>query len=234
MFLFQISDYDDPVLDTEAPKLLHQRLEEYSRRTVPGMWKVTDRLNAHAANGPGRETRRTRYRVYGVFLLALGVFALIPGLMEPRMPALIGAGALAIISGILEFCLARKRKPRAVPKACRKEAEELLSGRRAVDWSKIQMKVCFDENSMTVSDGKKQEIVPYDKMTGIFETDHLWLVVYDGEKALLLQKKDLLEGPADEFRLYLLHKILQKTTIGSWEGTVTLESRHKEQTNEKD
>ena len=207
MFLFQISNYDDPALDTETPKLLHQRLEEHSRRTVPWMWKVTDRLNAHAANEPGRETRRTRYRVYGVFLLALGVFALIPGLMEPRMPALIGAGTLAIVSGVLEFCLARKRKPRAVPKACQKEAEELLSGRRAVDWSKTQMKVCFDENGMTASDGKKQEVVPNDKITGIFETDHLWLVVYDGEKALLLQKKDLIEGAAEEFFSYLLHKI---------------------------
>lgn len=108
MFLFQISNYDDPALDTETPKLLHQRLEEHSRRTIPWMWKVTDRLNAHAANGPGRETRWTRYRVYGVFLLALGVFALIPGLMEPRTPALIGAGTLAISSGILEFCLAKK------------------------------------------------------------------------------------------------------------------------------
>lgn len=232
MFLFQISNYDDPALDTEAPELLRQRLEEHSRRTVPWMWRVTDRLNAHAANGPGRETQQTRYRVYGVFLLALGVFALIPGLMEPGTPALIGAGTLAIISGILEFCLARKRN--AVSKACRKEAEELLSGRRAVDWPKIQMEVCFDENSMMASDGKKQEIVPYDKMTGIFETDHLWLVIYDGEKALLLQKKDLLEGAAEEFRLFLIPKILQETTIGSWKGTVTLESRHKEQTNEKD
>lgn len=67
------NNYDDSALDTETPKLLHQRLEEHSRRTVPWMWKVTDRLHAHAANGPGRETRRTRYRVYGVFLLALGV-----------------------------------------------------------------------------------------------------------------------------------------------------------------
>lgn len=207
MFLFQISNYDDPALDTETPKLLHQRLEEHSRRTVPWMWKVTDCLNAHAANGPVRETQRTRYRAYGVFLLALGFFALIPGLMEPRTPALIGAGTLAIVSGILELCLARKRKPCAVPKACRKEAEELLSGRRAVDWSKAQMKVCFDENGMIVSDGKKQEIVLYDKMTSIFETEHLWLLTYDGEKALLLQKKDLLEGVAEDFSCFLLHRI---------------------------
>lgn len=207
MFLFRISNYDDPVLDTETPKLFHQRLEEHSRRTVPWMWKVTDRLNAYAANGPGRETRRTRYHVYGVFLLALGALALIPGLMKPRTPALIGAGTLAIISGILEFCLARKRKPQAVPKACRKEAKELLSGRRAIDWSMVQMKVYFDEKGMTVSDGKKQEIVPYDKMTGIFETKHLWLLTYDGEKALLLQKKDLLEGTAKDFSYYLCHEI---------------------------
>lgn len=213
MFLFQISNYDDPALDAETPKLLHQRLEEHSRRTVPWMWNITDRLNAHAANGPGRETRRTRYRVYGVFLLALGVFALIPGLMEPRTPALIGAGTLAVISGILEFCLARKRKPCAVPKACQKEAEELLSRRRAVDWSKAQVNVCFDEAGITVSHEKKQEIISYDKVIGIFETEHLWLIVYDKRMSLLLQKKDLIERTAEEFYLHLTQKILQSTKI---------------------
>ena len=85
-FIFHITNYDDPALDAEAAELLRQRLEAKSRQTVPGMWRVTDRLNARASKGPGRETRR-RYRVYGVLLMALGVFALVPGLMEPQIPA---------------------------------------------------------------------------------------------------------------------------------------------------
>ena len=53
MFLLQVSNYGNPALDTETPKLLHQRLEEHSRWTISWMWKVTVRLNAHVADGTG-------------------------------------------------------------------------------------------------------------------------------------------------------------------------------------
>lgn len=207
MFLFQISNYDSSALDTEVAKLFQQRLEAHSRRTVPFMWKVTDKLNAHAAKRPGRETRRTRYRIYGVLLLALGIFALLPGLMEPRTPSLIVAGTFAIIIGLLEFVLVRKRKPLRIPTSCRKAARELLAGRRAIDWSKTTVKVHFDEAGMTVSDGENQEVIPYEKIMGSFETENLWLLVYDGEKGLLLQKKDLISGDIEGLSSYLQKKL---------------------------
>ena len=75
------------------------------------------------------------------------------------------------------------------------------------------MKVCFDEAGITVSHEKKQEIISYDKVIGIFETEHLWLVVYDKRMSLLLQKKDLIERTAEEFYLHLTKKILQNTKI---------------------
>ncbi|MDE7244237.1 MAG: hypothetical protein K2O18_09715, partial [Oscillospiraceae bacterium] len=102
-FAFHLSGCNDPALDEEAVRLLVQRLEAHSRKAAPGIWAATDKLNAYAAKGPGREKRRTRYRVYGVLLLALGIFVLVPGLMEPRTPVLIGTGLLAIFSGLLEF-----------------------------------------------------------------------------------------------------------------------------------
>lgn len=207
MFTFQISNYDSPVLDTETAELLHQRLETGSRQAVPGLWKMTDTLNAYAAKGPGQEKRRGRYRIYGVLLIALGIFLLVPSLVEPRTPALICAGSFSLAVGIMELGLAREKKQPSVPASCQREAKRLLAGRRAVDWSKSQTKICFDETGMTVSSGGDREDVPYNKMTGIFETEHLWLLVYDGEKALLLQKKDLVAGDASEFFPSLLHKI---------------------------
>ena len=53
-----------------------------------------------------------------------------------------------------------------IPSSCQKEAKKLLSERRAIDWSKATVKVCFDEAGITVSAGGKQETVPYEKMSG--------------------------------------------------------------------
>jgi hypothetical protein len=199
MFLFQISSYSDPALDAEAAELLRQRLETHSRRAMPGMWSCTDRLNAYAAKGPGRETRQTRYRVFGVLLLALGIFTLVPGLMEPQTPALIGAGAFALLAGVFAFSLTRKRTPAKAPAACKKEAQTLLARLRTMDWAKDPVQVSFDEAGMTFCSGETKQLVPCNEIKSVFETEHLWLLIYDEEKALLLQKRDCISGNAAEF-----------------------------------
>lgn len=205
-FIFRITDYSGPALEAETAELLRQRLEARSREAVPGMWKATDRLNARAAKGPGREKRRRRYRAYGVFLLALGVSALVPGLMEPRVPSLMAAGGFAAGMGLWCLCL-RERKPLQPPASCRREAAALLAGRRAVDGPGAPVEVRFDENGLSVSAGEDREAVPYGDMTGIFETERLWLLAYGGERALLLQKKDLISGGAERFLPYVLDKL---------------------------
>lgn len=206
-FVFRLSGYDDPALEAETVDLLRQRLEARSRQVMPGMWKVTDKLNAHRVDAATAARRRKRSHIYGVLLLILGVFALVPGLMEPRIPSLIVTGTLAIVWGIWSVSL-RERKPLRPPASCRKEAAELLAGRRAVDWSKASTEVRFDETGMTVSAGENREAVPYEDMTGIFETERLWLLVCGGERALLLQKKDLLSGAAGDFLPFLRGKII--------------------------
>lgn len=208
-FAFHISDYGDSALDGETIRLLEQRLEARSRKTQPGLWKVIDGLNAYAAKGPGREKRRTRYRVYGVILIALGIFALVPGLVEPRTPALIGAGLIGILTGVLNFRLTRERKPTAPPSSCRKEAARLLAQRRSLDWSlpENDTQLRFDEAGLTLSTGGQARTVPYGDMTGIFETERLWLLLYGQEQALLLQKKDLTAGSESEFLPQIRRKI---------------------------
>lgn len=208
-FVFHISAYDDPALDGETVRLLTQRLEAGSREAVPGMWALTDKLNAYAAKGPGREKRRTRYRVYGVLLIALGIFVLVPGLTEPGTPVLIGTGIFVILSGLLEFWLVRERKPAAPPASCRKEAACLLEQRRSVDWSlpENRTELRFDATGLSVSAGKETQTIPYEDMTAIYAADRLWLLVYGAEQALLLQKKDLTAGDAEKFAAYLQEKI---------------------------
>lgn len=113
MYLFQISNYDDPAVDRETAELLHRHLEAESRRRCPAMWNAIDRIRTHAAKGPTREKRTVRYRIYGVFLLALGLLTLILGLMPPRTTDVIIVGGAVIIVGLLEFALARGRTPQA-------------------------------------------------------------------------------------------------------------------------
>ena len=136
MCLFQISNYDDPAVDRETAELLHRHLEDESRRRCPAMWNAIDRIRTHAAKGPARERRTVRCRIYGVFLLALGLLTLILGLMPPRTTDVIIVGGAVIIAGLLEFALARGRTPPRIPASCKKEARKALELRRTVDWEK--------------------------------------------------------------------------------------------------
>ena len=104
MYLFQISNYDDPAVDRETAELLHRHLEAESRRHCPAMWNAIDRIRTHAAKGPARERRTVRCRIYGVFLLALGLLTLILGLMPPRTTDVIIVGGAVIIAGMQHIC----------------------------------------------------------------------------------------------------------------------------------
>ena len=136
MYLFQISNYDDPAVDRETAELLHRHLEAESRQRCPAMWNAIDRIRTHAAKGPARERRTVRCRIYGVFLLALGLLTLILGLMPPRTTDVIIVGGAVIIAGLLEFALARGRTPPRIPASRKKEARKALELRRTVDWEK--------------------------------------------------------------------------------------------------
>ena len=206
MFRFQISNYDAPALEAETAELLSQRREKASRQNFPGLWKLTDHFYAHAAKGPGRESRRKAYHAYGYFLLALGAFAIMLGLMEPGIPALVAAGVFAVACGILEFLIVRKRRPPRVPwmASCRKEAKALLDGKQAYDWAASGAAVTFDDDGMAISAGEDRLVfVSFDRLRDVFETERLFLVIYDDNSAILLQKKDLVEGDAAELVPFL-------------------------------
>ena len=214
MYLFQISNYDDPAVDRETAELLHQRLEAESRQRCPTMWNAIDRIRTHAAKGPkgpAREKRKVRYRIYGVFLLALGLLTLILGLMPPRTTGVIIVGGAVIIAGLLEFALARGRTPPRIPASCKKEARKALELQRTVDWEKLKTAIRFEDAGITICTEENEEHLAYTRIKYAFESLHLWLVVCDDERALLLQKKDLRSGNADSF----LSDIISKMNTGT-------------------
>lgn len=213
-FTFHISGYDDPALDGEAAQALEQRLAAYSRAVMPKMWSVTDKLNARAAKGPGRDARRKKNRIYGVLLLAMAVFVLVPGLTEPRIPALVCAGVFALAASLFCLWLSRAEKPAGSPTSCREEAAQLLERLRGLDWTaeENRMEVRFDPEGMTLSKGDTaQKRQPWSGLTALYETEHIWMLLYGEDQALILQKKDLTAGEPGEFPGYVRESIAKHT-----------------------
>ena len=204
-FVFRLSDYGDPALDGEAARLLEQRLEAQSRRAAPGVWRWVDLLRSRAAGG--QEMRWRQRRLYGAVLLALGVFLLVPGLAEPGSPVLIGAGVLGTVYGSLLVLLTREKRPSPPPASCQREAAKLLEQRRGTDWSGMEGRLCVDGSGLSANLAGKREHISFGEMTGAFESERLWLLVCGGEKAILLQKKDLIAGEAEKFLPYLWENI---------------------------
>ena len=191
-FVFRLSDYGDPALDSEAARLLEQRLEAHSRKAAPGVWRWVDLLRSRAAGG--QEMRWRRRRLYGAVLLVLGVFLLVPGLAEPGSPVLIGAGVLGTVYGSLLVLLTREKRPSPPPASCQREAAKLLEQRRGTDWSGMEGRLCVDGSGLSADLAGKREHISFGEMTGAFESERLWLLVCGGERAILLQKKDLIAG----------------------------------------
>lgn len=205
-FVFDLSSYDEPALDRETALLMEQRLEAYSRRSVPGLWELTDKLNNFTAVGPGRERRIRRYRIYGVILVLLGLFAMLPGLMEPRQWDVVLCGGLAMLVGVMNLLLPRKRKVKKASKASEAAAAELLTRMRNVYWVGVQ--VSFDEAGQYSRRGAEQlKPVPYGEIWGVFESSHAWPVVYGPDRGTLLQKKDLISGDPQNFCSFLRENI---------------------------
>lgn len=93
---FSITPLDRALLP-QVQTLLAKRVELDSRRRLPKLWALTDRLNrAERAPQAVQVRRRHRRSILGVLYWALGLFLLLPGLMEPQsllVPLLTGAAA---------------------------------------------------------------------------------------------------------------------------------------------
>ena len=133
------------------------------------MWDAIDRIRTHAAKGPAREKRTVRCRIYGVFLLALGLLTLILGLMPPRTADVIIVGGAVIIAGWLEFAFARGRTPPRIPASCKKEARKVLELQRTVDWEKLKTTIRFEDAGITICAEENEEHLSYTRIVFVLQ-----------------------------------------------------------------
>ena len=104
------------------------------------------------------------------------------------------AGAIGIgtgIGGLLRGKIKRKNP-------FDKSARLLLEQRKTTD----DATVAFDEDGMTIAAGGGEELVPYDKMEYIVETEGMLLLTFD-EKVITVKKVDMICGDMEGFRTFI-------------------------------
>ncbi|WP_369283571.1 hypothetical protein [Oscillibacter sp. GMB15532] len=190
-FTFLLSPYEERG-KSQLFDALNKLAEMKSRKACPKMWAGIDKLNAVPRGSKGTsEKKRKRYKVYGGFLIILGLFALIPGVMAPKelLDVLI-VGAAAFLLGVVYLFQPQINSHQRL----HKETERIWSGYKTLD------------------EGKSATVVFQD--TGIWENDQMLVAIEDLLQAafcqdvillnwekgfILLQKKDLQDADADRF-----------------------------------
>lgn len=201
-FIFHLTPYDTQKLLPQVSKALEKRTELLSRQRYPGLWKQTDRLNARAK---GKSRGRLRTRVMSVLCLVLGIILFVPGMMEPQAlfaPLVVGAFAVAAGVGGLWRSFRQPRNP------FDKSAATLLSGLEALPADQLPT-VSFSAQEMTV-DGTQTTL--WTEFTFAVESPDAWLLVYE-ERVILLQKKDLVQGNAQDLGAFLAQRIPSFATV---------------------
>ena len=123
-YRFQTSVYDQTALLTEVTAALEKRMEQASRKRLPGLWAVIDRKAAGKALNEMTKGRRIYRRVVGTLLLLVGLFLAIPGLAAPdKLFGPLLAGLFAI--GTAVYYLRSTRRNRV--STFEKQAKTLLA-----------------------------------------------------------------------------------------------------------
>ena len=94
----------DEVLLPQIAHALKTRIDSLSRLKYPAMWEHADR--AAAKDTPEKKASREkaaaiRHRLWGIVFTALGIFLVVPGMMEPgklTLPLIVGA--IAVLMGV--------------------------------------------------------------------------------------------------------------------------------------
>jgi len=204
-FRFELTPYA-PSLADELSCALEKRTELSSRKKYPGLWRQTDRLHAYhertesAGTGKGRKFFRT---VLTAVLFLLGLFLLIPGLMDPKnLKEPLIVGILAVSCALFRIVISilnrrgRKRDPRYDA-----AAEKVLAKLRQFD-TVNHPRVIFSEEGMCVEDDESSSRFRLDTFDTMIETPSLFVMTYDGT-VTALKKSDLTEADSADFCAWL-------------------------------
>jgi len=201
-FIFSMKPYDVDTLFPQVAQMLQKRVELASRKKLPGLWKLTDKLNA-VPRAPEAELKRRkeRQRRWGGLLLVMGIFLFVPGVMKPQeLPVPLVAGFIAIVMGMLYLRKGDRKK-----KTSEKKAKQLLEKLNA-SMEGQKLRLIFYDTELAVSGAGEDKKVSYTDMECALETLDLFGLIYENQ-IVLLQKKELLLGTAEEFAQQIVEKV---------------------------
>lgn len=197
-FIFQVKEYDAEALLPQVSKALQRRMELRNQQLRPGKPNPAEMTEAQ------RKQAKIKNIIWGIVWIAAGIYFLVSGFTKGEnatMPLVIGA--LAVFFGIKR--LIPQRKPQANTEKFDKAAKEFLDGHKE-NLDDVENQVCFSDEEMIIVTGAledlEQEAVPYDEVEFAMETEDIFLLVHGG-RGVMLQKKDITLGTAEEFRDYL-------------------------------
>ena len=187
-------------------RALERVTEARSRQACPGLWKMTDRLNQVQRMPPEVLRRRRRWqKVYGVLLLALGLFGAIPAAMEPQeLMSVLVVSLAAIALGI--FSLLPRRQERQNRQLLR-ERDRIFSAYQTLDEQGAA--VTFRETG--IFEGE-QQLGSYETLQEVVFQENIVLLVWQ-ERFLFLQLRDLEGASPEAFRAFLLRKLEEGTCL---------------------
>ena len=203
-FIFSMKPYDVDTLFPQVAQMLQKRVELASRKRLPGLWKLTDKLNA-VPRAPEAEfmRRKERQRRWGGLLLVMGIFLFVPGIMKPQeLPVPLVAGFLAIVLGILYLRKGDRKK-----KTLEKKAKQLLEKLNA-SMEGQKLRLIFYDTEFVISGVGEDKKVSYADMECTLETKDLFGLIYDNQ-IIIVQKQELLLGNAED----LIKALKEKTTF---------------------
>jgi hypothetical protein len=200
-YVFVLSEYDDAAFKSQVSKALEKRTELVSREEHPKLWKFTDKINSKGETSEEvLKKRHIRYRIYGIILMILGFFLLIPSLMDPKemlFPLLFGAFTLGM--GILYFRYGRKSKKDKLT-SFDKAAIKLFSEYEKIPNDKVSVNFTNDEVKL-----EEKATIGYSEIERVFITEDLIILIWN-KKITVLQKKDLSSGNIEEFIDFITYK----------------------------
>lgn len=201
-FIFSMKSYDADALSSQVAWMLNKRTELASRKRMPGLWKLTDKLNA-APRAPEAELKRRkeRQRRWGGLFLVMGIFLFVPGVMKPQeLTGPLVAGLVAILMGLLYLRRDDRKK-----NSYENKAKQLLEKMNA-SMEGQKLRLIFYDAELAVSGAGEDKKISYANVECGLETKDLYGVIYDNQ-IVLLQKKELLLGSAED-----LTKVLKEKT----------------------
>lgn len=194
-FVFKPEKLSDDLV-YEISECIAKRAENFSRAKFPKTWKKVDSLNEHKMPEEVLRRRKIRRVIYGIILIALGIFLFIPGLMKPKeLTVPLIAGIFSIINGIIAVLPRRKPEERF-----KRKAKKLFS---AINSSiKSENTVIFNDEAVFENGAILME---YKDFEPLIESRKLWFVC-DGTKVMVLRKTDLVSGSPEEFAEFINKK----------------------------